>query len=175
VARPKIKLGVDDIGESLMKTVPLTKNQLAIVDDEDFDRVNQWKWQAIPNRDKWYAKRSFNKNGIRVGVRLHRFIINAPCGMDVDHINGNTLDCRKTNLRICNNSQNAQNRGKTKFNTSGYKGVSYKKKNHRWYSQIMLNKHNYHLGYFDSPEDAAIAYDKKAVELFGEFANINFK
>lgn len=159
-----------------MKTIKLTKNQFAIVDDEDYDRINKYKWQAVPNRDKWYAKRSFTVGKCkRIGVRLHRFILNAPPDKDVDHINGNTLDCRKSNLRICNESQNAQNRGKTKSNTSGFKGVSYKKKNHKWYSQIMFDKHNYHIGYFNNPVDAAIAYDKKAIEFFGEFANINFK
>ena len=114
---------------------------------------------------------------------MHREITNAPKGMQVDHINGNTLDNRKENLRVCTRSQNMMNRGKQNNNKSGYKGVSYMKKkdpNYEypkpWRAQIKCptNQKVIHLGCYKYPEQAARAYDKKAIELFGEYAQLNF-
>ena len=102
--------------------------------------------------------------------------------MQVDHINGNTLDNRKENLRLCTNQQNAMHRGKTKNNKSGYKGVRYMKKkkgminehSKPWQAQIYLNQKQIYLGCYKTPEEAARAYDKKAIELFGEYATLIF-
>lgn len=150
----------------IMKTITLTQNKVAIVDDDDYEYLSQWKWYY--NRSG-YATR--NESGHQ--ILLHRLLIES--GDDyVDHINRNKLDNRKCNLRICSNSQNQANSTKRSNNTSGYKGVSFNKQSKKWTAQITVNKNRIHLGYFDSPEDAAIEYDKYAREYFGEFALLNF-
>ena len=94
--------------------------------------------------------------------------------MHVDHINGNPLDNRKSNLRICTNAENQRNRGVNKNNTSGYKGVCWAKQNKKWKARIKHNGKLIHLGYYKDKEEAARAYDKKAKELHGEYAYLNF-
>lgn len=99
--------------------------------------------------------------------------MNAAPNEQVDHINGDGLDNRKSNLRICNGSQNRCNKGKPKNNTSGYKGVTWHTPNKKWVAQIAVNgKHSY-IGSFKTKEEAAKAYNKKAKELHGEFARLN--
>ena len=97
-----------------------------------------------------------------------------PKGMATDHINGDGLDNRKQNLRICTHAENLRNRRLGKNNTSGYKGVSWHKLHKLWYAHISHNKKLMSLGYFKDKEEAAKAYDRKAIELFGEFAKLNF-
>lgn len=104
---------------------------------------------------------------------MHRLLTNAPKGMDVDHKNRNTLDNRKENLRICTRSENMQNSvGKLERNLT-YKGV-YKTREGRYASRIYQNYKKTHIGVYDTIEDAALAYDQRAIELFGEFARLNF-
>jgi hypothetical protein len=103
-------------------------------------------------------------------VYMHRFLMNPAVGMTVDHINKDTLDNRKANLRVCTNQQNVM--GKCGHGAS-YKGVSFYKRTGKWVAKI---KHNYvtiNLGYFDDETEAALAYNKKAKELFGEYATLN--
>tara|TARA_R110000824_G_scaffold396554_1_gene598108 strand:- start:1212 stop:1535 length:324 start_codon:yes stop_codon:yes gene_type:complete len=104
---------------------------------------------------------------------MQRFIMDAPKGMQVDHINRNPLDNRKSNLRICTNAENSYNTGPQKNNTSGYKGVSWRKDAKKWTAYIGHAPKS-HLGYFDTPEEAAKARDAKAKELHGEYAHLNF-
>jgi hypothetical protein len=92
--------------------------------------------------------------------------------MQIDHINGNPCDNRMCNLRLATVSQNAMNRGLQKNNSSGFKGVNYYSKRNKWNARIKANKKYYHLGYFDTAEEAHLAYCKKAKELHGEFANL---
>jgi len=103
---------------------------------------------------------------------LHRIIMNPPPNMQIDHINKNKLDNRRCNLRICTNSENQMNRGKTKANTTGFKGVNRdkrrKRKNYR--AQIKANKKSYYLGSFDKPDEAGLAYIKAAKQFHGKFA-----
>lgn len=117
----------------------------------------------------------------RIGLRqcrihMHRLIL----GLDsrdtrlCDHKNGNGLDNRRANLRIATTSQNLANRGKTRRNTSGYKGVMWFKRKRKWYARIRVSGKSVHLGYFDDPIDAAKAYDDAALKHFGEFAKTNF-
>ncbi len=105
---------------------------------------------------------------------MHRLILNAPDGIQVDHVNRNRLDNRRSNLRIATDLQNHFNTVKRSHNTTGYKGVSRYHKLDRWYARIALHGKVYYLGIHNSPEEAARAYDAKARELFGEFAWTNF-
>ena len=100
--------------------------------------------------------------------------MNAPAGMQIDHINGNGLDNRKVNLRLCNSSQNQRNARKRKSGTSRFKGVDWHKESKKWRARICVNRKRIHIGRYKSEFEAAQAYDKKAIELFGEFASLNF-
>jgi len=106
-------------------------------------------------------------------IRMHRLILKAQKGQQVDHINGNGLDNRKDNLRFCTSSQNYQNSRKRKNCSSKYKGVWWHKQSKKWQTGIVLNYKNYHLGYFTNEIEAAKAYDLTAAEFFGEFARLN--
>jgi len=157
-----------------MKTIKLTKNYYALVDEEDFKKVNKINWYATEKRDKVYA----NTKNSKLQISMHRYILNIKdTKLYIDHINGNGLDNRKINLRLCSNSQNLANAPKSKNNISGYKGVVKVKRNYQlknpFISSITKNGKAYHLGYFETAELAAAAYNKKAIELFEEFANIN--
>jgi len=137
----------------------------AIVDDEDFERVNKLNWTRQVKGALHYAT---NK-----GCLLHRFILNVTGKTFIDHINGNGLDCQKHNLRIATLSQNMMNRRSIKKTSSKYKGVYWHKVGKKWNARITLNNTRYHLGLFTSEEEAALVYNLKAKELFGEFARIN--
>lgn len=157
-----------------MKYIELTQGKRAIVDDEDFEWLNQWKWHASDSGFGFYAKREFNKNKIRNRIRMHRLIMDAPDNKQVDHINGNRLDNRRHNLRTCTNMQNSWNSARTSGSMSGFKGVSWHRNHKKWRTTITCNGKNHYLGYFFCVIKAAKAYDTKAIELFGEFARTNF-
>ena len=110
----------------------------------------------------------------RTSLPMHRLIMDAPKGMDIDHINGNPLDNRKSNLRICTRAENMRNRGAQKNNTSGYKGVGWCKHRKKWHAQIKHNGKQIYIGRYKDKEEAARAYDAKAKELHGEYAHLNF-
>jgi len=152
-----------------MKQIKLTKDKIAIVDDEDYKYLMQWEWYAFKTGNHWYAARS-NNPGI---VLMHREIVKTPEGLMTDHINHNGLDNRRENLRICTNQQNQWNQ-KLK-GMSSYKGVVWNKNAKKWYARIKKFGKIIHIGTFLDEEEAARAYDGKAKELFGKFANLNFK
>lgn len=152
-----------------MKQIELTKGQVAIVDDDDYEWLSQQKWCY----SKGYAIRmSSRKLGKQMGIHMHREILGTPDGMETDHINGDRLDNRKANLRICNHSQNEANQGKLSNNTSGRKGVCWDKNRQKWLAQIQVNYKQINLGCFTDIEDAAHTYEKAAIEYFGEFARV---
>lgn len=151
--------------------IPLTQGKSAMVDDEDYDWLNQWKWHFAQG----YASRnSGSVLGLRKAIRMHREILRTPKGMDTDHINGNTLDNRRKNLRICTRAQNNTNTRVRKDNTSGFRGVTWHTYTRKWEAQININGKHTHLGLFKTPEEAALAYDQEAKKHHGEFARLNF-
>ena len=159
-----------------MKEIKLTQNQVAFVDDEDYERVmNAGKWSAVKSRTTFYAKKNYSVNGKKKSILLHTFILGEPEeGFEIDHKKNNGLDCTKDNLRFVTRSQNAMNRRKKEnYSSSIYKGVSFYKPSNKWRAQIKINKILIHLGYYDDPKQGAEAYNLKAIELFGEYAHLN--
>ena len=154
-----------------MKEIKLTRGFTAMVDDEDFEYFNQWKWQAHNQHGRLYATRSEKRGGKQKTIAMHREIIHTPVDMDTDHRDHNGLNNQRGNLRKATRAQNLMNqipRGKSK-----YLGVSYQENRIR--AHIQLKGKKIFLGSFGTEEDAARAYDNKAIELFGEYANLNFK
>ena len=156
--------------DSAVRLIPLTQGKVAIVDAEDYDWLIQYKWYACKAGSDFYARRKWGGQYIF----MHRLITDAPDGPVVDHIDGNSLNNTKANLRICTQLQNSYNRGPLP-GTSRYKGVYWHKQQKCWASCIQQNKKTYHLGLFNNEEDAAKAYDEKARKLFGEYAYLNFR
>lgn len=159
------------------KLIPLTKNQFAKVDTEDYEWLSQYSWRAI-KKPTYYAQRSWNENGKTRSIKMHREILKIydPSVM-VDHINGDTLDNRKENLRLCSNSQNQANRDIPITNTTGFKGVQYIKNpryKYKKYKAAIVHQGKQHfLGCFYTAEDAAKAYNEAAIKFFGPFAKVN--
>ena len=157
-----------------MKTIPLTQGKMALVDEVDFKQINQYKWYALKyNSGKYRAVRTIIDGKGRRMIYMHREIMDCPKNMQVDHENHNGLDNRRHNLRICTHSENNWNQLKTR-GLSQYKGVSWHKTGKKWRAYIALDSKYIHLGFFNDEASAAFAYDKKAKELFGRFASLNF-
>ena len=168
---------------SKMKTVSLTHGLVTIVSDEDFEVLSKYSWHAVyigkssGGKKKWYAERSVYLGGGRKNskikhIKMHREIMKAIRGEFIDHIDGDSLNNQRSNLRFCNHSQNMANiKCKTK---NPYRGISVCP-NGKWKAQISVKGKNKIIGRFRTPEAAAIAYDAKAKELFGEFARLNFE
>lgn len=158
-----------------MKTIKLTDGSETIVDDEDYDWLSQFNWghQTIWNSGG-YARRWGSNGKKKTNLLMHRLIVDCPADKQVDHINHNTLDNRKCNLRIVSKYQNMANALKTtKPKTSKFKGVCWCKAYKKWAVEIVRNGTNHHLGYFDTESKAAEAYNKKALELSAEHSHLN--
>lgn len=157
-----------------MKKIKLTQGQVALIDDEDFEFLSKWKWHAIKGYRNFYAARCeprpTNKS---FTVRMHS-VLTGEAG-SVDHIDGNGLNNQKSNLRLCTVAQNNMNSKPYMNSTSKYKGVSFDKDRNTWRAAIKKEGKDYSLRRHKTEESAARAYDKKAKELFGEFAYLNFK
>lgn len=157
----------------MTKQVPITKGLFVLVDDEDFDRVMARRWQAKPAKHKraeqktWYAQTQFN----RKTVLMHRWILGVQPGQEVDHINRNGLDNRRSNLRICSKSENNANRG-FYDPKSGFRGVYVQGR--RFVARISINGVRVHLGIYADEISAAKAYDEAAKRQYGQFATLNF-
>jgi len=153
-----------------MMRIPLTQGKFALVDDSDYEWLNQWKWCACRQHgsNRWYAMR-----GARPQILMHQLILNPPKGMESDHINHDGLDNQRSNLRVCTHSQNQHNRSLQQGGASQFKGVYWYKQYKKWQVQLGINGNRIFLGYFKKEIDAAKAYNKAAIKYFGEFARLN--
>lgn len=171
-----------------MKLIQLTQGQYAIVDDENYEYLNQWKWYAYFDNKTWYARRTDRISGKIKTIMMHRQVLNVKeTKICIDHKDHNGLNNTKENLRKCSSAENSRNvTGRSK--TSKYLGVIFRKRNltrtrvdgsiHQftrkfWMAQITCNSKKYHLGEHKTEVEAAIAYNNAAKKYFGEFANLN--
>ena len=151
--------------------IKLGHGRVAIVDEEDYERLSEHRWHACNFRGKFYAMR---QNRARRTIYMAREILRLRPGdkRDVDHINADTLDNRKVNLRACSRQQHAGNMGICRVNTTGYKGVSFVNKTGKFLSQIRSQGYHFHRA-FATAKEAAAYYDEKAILIHGEFARTN--
>lgn len=163
-----------------MKQIELTRNIYTLVDDEDYDLVSQYKWQATWDGYHWYAVTGPNKKTTNKLLRMHRLIMNAQPGQEVDHKfhYEDYVDNQKINLRLCTRTENNWNRRKYfahvgKSTSSQYKGVSWHRQRQKWQAQINENKKLVYIGLFSNETEAARAYNAMAIKHFGEFALLN--
>jgi hypothetical protein len=154
-----------------IRYIPLTRGKFAIVDTADYEELAQHKWLASgdDNRGFYAARRARDKV-----LLMHRVIMDPPEGAVVDHIDHNSLNNRRSNLRLCTQKENSRNAVPNRRGTSRFKGVYFLKRTGKWIATINYNGKTMHLGSFDDEIEAAKTYDRKAHELFGEFAYLNF-
>ncbi len=151
--------------------IELQNGHEAIIDRADLMLVKNYHWYAKKDANTYYVRASIGKGK---KVLLHRYLLNPPKDLVVDHINGNGLDNRRKNLRFATHQENSFNKRKHKRATSHYKGVSWDSSRLKWKAQIGFNKKRIHIGRFDTEIAAAMAYNEKAIELFGaDFAHLN--
>lgn len=149
-----------------MKKIKLTQDKYAVVDNADFDYLNQWKWSLLQGK---YAHRNAGKKG---HIRMHRLIMDAPNDMSVDHINGDGLDNRRSNLRICSHRENLKNMRISRSNRSGYKDIYWDSTRQKFAVQIMSDGKKYYGGRYDAIGEAIQSRNKLILELHKEFANV---
>lgn len=151
-----------------MGTIIAYRGEKVLVDDDMLPVLNNYKWHVNSNYVRGYARGEV--------VKMHRLIMSAPKGVEVDHINGNPLDNRRENLRLCSHAQNMANRKVNSTSASGYKGVNYDKnmsRRKRWAASIHHEGRRIKIGRYFTKEEAARAYNKVASKLKGDFARLN--
>lgn len=156
-----------------MKEIVLSKGRVAIVDDGDFDRVNAFEWRAWKHKLGYFYAIHSNFDGKQSRL-MHRFILGITNPkIKVDHINGDTLDNRRQNIRLATQSQNGMNRTRKQMNNkTGFRGVYLEKKRNKFRAEISINGKGKYVGIFNTAEEAAKAFDKAAKETYGEFCGI---
>lgn len=152
-------------GESV-RTIPLGDGFCAYVDAADFEWLSQWIWSLYGGYAGRYEKKKF--------ILMHREIVQPPKGMIVDHKNRNKLDNTRPNLRVCTHSENAHNRAKRRGSSSRFLGVCYVKEQAKYHAYVHCRRRHLRCGDFTDEVEAARAHDRKAVEVYGEFARLNF-
>ena len=152
------------------KLIPLTRDRFAIVDAEDYEWLNQHKWHVCKSRTTEYAVMYSDQKHLS----MHRLLLNAPAGLVVDHRDCNGLNNRKSNLRLCTHQENSYNQRPRLGGTSRFRGVCLHKAKNKYIALIQKEGKRYFLGLFGDEIEAAVVYDIKAMELFGEFAYFNF-
>jgi len=161
-----------------MKQIPLTQGLFALVDDEDFEYLNQFKWHAHKANRTFYALRNslYKDNKKRHTIQMHRVILGLNnLEIKCDHIDGNGLNNQRYNLRPSTNAENCKNQKPKKGFSSKYKGVCWCNIKNKWRANIRINNKQKHIGYFDHEIEAAKAYDEMAKTHYKEFAYLNFK
>lgn len=158
-----------------IKAIPLTRGYETLVDATDYDWLMQWKWRCDI---KGYAVRTKHIEYIKgkrkqKTILMHRVIMCAPDGIEVDHKNMNRLHNWRLNLRLANLSQNNMNRVSQKGSSSQYKGCSWNERDQKWQAKIGFNHKILHLGYFTTEIEAAFSYNNAAIKYHGEFARLN--
>jgi hypothetical protein len=148
----------------------LSQGLIALVSPEDSPLLSGFSWAVSGKLPRLYAYRSIRENGKKGVIYLHRLVARATDGDVVDHINGNTLDDRRENLRLCNHAENLRNRGPQ--SGRAFKGI--RPSGSRWSASIQINRRRIQLGVFDTEIEAAQVYDDAAAKYFGEFAWFNF-
>jgi hypothetical protein len=160
-----------------MIEIELTQGFFTKIDDVDSELILGYKWHTIKVSGRYfYAVRTTHKNGVGRQVFMHREIMGLTFSDKekiVDHINRDTLDNRRFNLRVCSTRQNSWNTRASTGGTSAYKGVSWNKQRGVWTAIITIDKKQFYLGSFNSEVEAALAYNKMASKYFGEFAYLN--
>lgn len=163
-----------------MKIIVLTQNKFSLVDDEDVEKLNKYKWsvhtdgyavRGILDKDYYYKN---NRKKKILTIYMHRFVMNTPKNMEIDHINGNRLDNRKSNLRIVTRFQNKMNHRLYKNNTSGYSGVVWDKQRQSWKATISSNNEILFQKLFKDKQDAINKRQQLEIEYFGDFRNKNY-
>jgi hypothetical protein len=153
-----------------MRVIPLVNSdKIVLVDDEDYGKVSEHRWLLTP--------RGYIQSSSRIKRKqpyLHRFIINPPNELQIDHIDHDPLNNVRNNLRVATNSQNHANGLKCREGSSRFKGVSREQGSNKWHACICYNYKTIHLGAFTSEIKAAIAYDLAALKYFREFSKLNF-
>lgn len=156
------------------KKIALSNGMSILVDESDFEKLNKYKWHVHVRKSScgntYYA---VSKIGGK-SVSAHRMILNPPNGFVVDHVNGNGLDNRRSNLRFATHGQNIANSFKAIGRTSKFKGVHLNKESNKWFAQISVNGKTKNVGIFKHEISAALAYDVEAIKQYGKFAKVNF-
>jgi hypothetical protein len=153
-----------------MKQIALTQGKVAMVDDEDYERLSKYNYFAHKRFNNWYALRHDENHATR---RMHHDVLNLPSNALVDHKDGDGLNNQKENLRDATKSQNAAN-SRIRGGSSKYKGVSWKEPSKKWQAKICIDYKQIYLGLHESEIAAALAYDAAAIKHFGEYARLNF-
>lgn len=156
-----------------MKEIQLTQGKVALVDDDDYEWLNQWKWCAFhAYGDNYYAARGIKLLGKTTTIMMHRVILGlTDPSVYVDHIDGDGLNNKRVNIRTATNKENSRNRG-PKCGKE-YKGVFWHKSRKKWGATIVVDRRTHNLGRFNSKHDAAKAYNEAAIKYHGEFAWLN--
>ena len=156
----------------MAKEIELRPGFTVIIDDADYERVSKFRWNLHKTPKNYYAYRNERNGSWRRRQLIHHFLLGTETSDTlIDHVNGNGLDNRRENLRICSKKENCRNTPKRCNNTSGYKGVG--KCGKKWRAMIGVDGKRTHLGVFENIIDAVKAYNDAAIKYHGEFARLN--